>query len=128
MKSGGQVGWSSEIGWVLLMVLVVGLVAITVTLVVTWRKRRGLVDSVKYLLDRLQVTENDLCREREELLVLKEYLRRKGILDDEDLAMLRRELIDIPRQREAEKEELFKEALGEGDQDRIIKNTPDTIH
>jgi hypothetical protein len=128
MKSGGQVGWSSEIGWVLLMVLVVGLVAITVTLVVTWRKRRGLVDSVKYLLDRLQVTENDLCRERDELLVLKEYLRRKGILDDEDLAMLRRELIDIPRQREAEKEELFKEALGEGDQDRIIKNTPDTIH
>ncbi len=121
-------GWSSEIGWVLLMVLVMGLVAITVTLVVTWRKRRGLVDSVKYLLDRLQVTENDLCREREELLVLKEYLRRKGILDDEDLAMLRRELIDIPRQREAEKEELFKEALGEGDQDRIIKNTPDTIH
>jgi hypothetical protein len=119
---------SSEVGWVLLLVLAMGLVTITVTLVVTWRKRKGLVDSVKYLLDRLQVAENDLCREREELLVLKEYLRRKGLLDDEDLAMLRRELIDIPRQREAEKEELFKEALGEGDQDRIIKDTPDTIH
>jgi hypothetical protein len=119
---------SSEIGWVLLLVLAMGLVAITVTLVVTWRKRKGLVDSVKYLLDRLQVAENDLCREREELLVLKEYMRRKGLLDDEDLAMLRRELIDIPRQREAEKEELFKEALGEDDKDRIIKDTPDTIH
>ena len=119
---------SSEIGWVLLLVLAMGLVTITVTLVVTWRKRKGLVDSVKYLLDRLQVAESDLCREREELLVLKEYMRRKGMLDDEDLAMLRRELIDIPRQREAEKEELFKEALGEGDKDRIIKDTPDTIH
>ena len=119
---------SSEIGWVLLLVLAMGLVTITVTLVVTWPKRKGLVDSVKYLLDRLQVAESDLCREREELLVLKEYLRRKGLLDDEDLAMLRRELIDIPRQREAEKEELFKEALGEGDKDRIIKDTPDTIH
>jgi hypothetical protein len=119
---------SSEIGWVLLLVLAMGLVTITVTLAVTWRKRKGLVDSVKYLLDRLQVAESDLCREREELLVLKEYLRRKGMLDDEDLAMLRRELIDIPRQREAEKEELFKEALGEGDKDRIIKDTPDTIH
>ena len=121
-------GWSSEVGWVLLMVLALGLVAITVTLVVTWRKRKGLLDSVKYLLDRLQVAESDLCREREELLVLKEYLRRKGLLDDEDLAMLHRELIDIPLQREAEKEELIKEALGEEDQDRIIKNTPDTIH
>jgi len=119
---------SSEIGWVLLLVLAMGLVTITVTLVVTWRKRKGLVDSVKYLLDRLQVAESDLCREREELLVLKEYLRRKGLLDDEDLAILRRELIDIPRQREAEKEELFKEALGEGDKDRLIKDTPDTIH
>jgi hypothetical protein len=119
---------SSEIGWVLLLVLAMGLVTITVTLVVTWRKRKGLLDSVKYLLDRLQVAESDLCREREELLVLKEYLRRKGLLDDEDLAMLRRELIDIPRQREAEKNELIKEALGEGDADRIIKNTPDTIH
>lgn len=119
---------SSEIGWVLLLVLAMGLVTITVTLVVTWRKRKGLVDSVKYLLDRLQVAESDLCREREELLVLKEYLRRKGMLDDEDLAMLRRELIDIPRQREAEKEELFKEALGEADKERIIKDTPDTIH
>ena len=119
---------SSEIGWVLLLVLAMGLVAITVTLVVTWRKRKGLVDSVKYLLDRLQVAESDLCREREELLVLKEYLRRKGLLDDEDLAMLRRELIDIPRQREAEKNELIKEALGEGDKERIIKDTPDTIH
>jgi hypothetical protein len=119
---------SSEIGWILLLVLAMGLVTITVTLVVSWRKRKGLVDSVKYLLDRLQVAESDLCREREELLVLKEYLRRKGLLDDEDLAMLRRELIDIPRQREAEKEELFKEALGEADKDRIIKDTPDTIH
>jgi hypothetical protein len=119
---------SSEIGWVLMLVLTMGLVTITVTLVVTWRKRKGLVDSVKYLLDRLQVVESDLCREREELLVLKEYMRRKGLLDDEDLAMLRRELIDIPRQREAEKEELFKEALGETDKDRIIKDTPDTIH
>jgi hypothetical protein len=119
---------SSEIGWVLMLVLAMGLVTITVTLVVTWRKRKGLLDSVKYLLDRLQVAESDLCREREELLVLKEYLRRKGLLDDEDLAMLRRELIDIPRQREAEKEELFKEALGEADKDRIIKDTPDTIH
>ena len=119
---------SSEIGWILLLVLAMGLVTITVTLAVTWRKRKGLVDSVKYLLDRLQVAESDLCREREELLVLKEYLRRKGMLDDEDLAMVRRELIDIPRQREAEKEELFKEALGEADKDRIIKDTPDTIH
>jgi hypothetical protein len=119
---------SSEIGWILLLILAMGLVTITVTLVVTWRKRKGLVDSVKYLLDRLQVAENDLCREREELLVLKEYMRRKGLLDDEDLAMLRRELIDIPRQREAEKEELFKEALGEADKERIIKDTPDTIH
>jgi hypothetical protein len=119
---------SSEVGWVMLLVLAVGLVASTVTLVVTWRKRKGLLDSVKYLLDRLQVAESDLCREQEELLVLKEYLKRKGLLDDEDLAMLRRELIDIPRQRNAEKEELIKEALGEGDQDRLIKNTPDTIH
>ncbi len=112
----------------LLLVLAMGLVAITVTLVVTWRKRKGLLDSVKYLLDRLQVAESDLCREREDLLVLREYLRRKGLLDDEDLAMLRRELIDIPRQREAEKNELIKDALGEGDTDRIVKNTPDTIH
>lgn len=119
---------SSEIGWILLLVLAMGLVAISVTLAVSWRKRKGMVDSVKYLLDRLQVAESDLCREREELLVLKEYLRRKGMLDDEDLAMLRRELIDIPRQREAEKEELFKEALGEADKERIIKDTPDTIH
>jgi hypothetical protein len=121
-------GLSSEVGWVLLLVLTVGLVAITVTLVLLWRKRRGLLESVKYLLDRLQVAENDLCREREELLVLREYLRRRGLLDEEDLAMLRRELIDIPRQREAEKNELIKEALGEGDKERIVKDTPDTIH
>ena len=39
-------GLSIEVGWVLLLVLAVGLVAITVALVLYWRKRKGLLDSV----------------------------------------------------------------------------------
>ncbi len=87
-----------------------------------------LADSTKYLLDRLQVAESDINRLQEETFLLREYLNRRGLLDEDDLALLRRKLIELPRQLQAERDELLKGALKKDEEERLVKNIPDTLH
>ncbi len=119
---------SEALGWVILAVVSLGSGFLGGALLIQWYNRRQLVRSTEYLLDRLKVLENDLHHLVENQVVLTEYLRRKGFVDDEDLIILRRELIDIPRQLEAEKNELLKNALDNGKKEQIIKDVPDTYH
>jgi DNA polymerase III delta prime subunit len=110
--------------------LALALVALMLSLLLYWywRNRRQLDVSTKYLLDRLRVAESDIHRLKEDLFVLREYLSRKGLLDDDDLATLRRELIELPRQMEAERAELLKGVLEKEEEERLVKNIPDTLH
>jgi len=121
-------GFSHVFGWVLLTVLAVGSGVIGGALLHYWRQRRQLADSTKYLLDRLKVAESDINRLQEETFLLREYLNRRGLLDEDDLALLRRELIELPRQLEAERDELLKGALKKDEEERLVKNIPDTLH
>jgi hypothetical protein len=121
-------GFSNVFGWVLLTVLAVGSGVIGGALLHYWRQRRQLADSTKYLLDRLKVAESDINRLQEETFLLREYLNRRGLLDEDDLAVLRRELIELPRQLEAERDELLKGALKKDEEERLVKNIPDTLH
>ena len=119
---------SPVLGWVLILVLALGAGFVGGAILLHWQSRRLLVRSTKYLLDRLKVAETDFARLTEDQAVLTEYLRRRGLLDDEDLLALRRELIELPRQLEAERNELLKEAVEKGEEERIVKNVPDIYH
>lgn len=121
-------GVSAAFGWVLALVLGLGAGFLGGALLLHWYNRMQLVRSTQYILHRLKVVETDLHRMCEEQIVLREYLRRKGLLDDEDLAALRRELIDIPRQLEAERNELLAEGIDKEKAGRVIKDVPDTFH
>ncbi|MBW1810682.1 MAG: hypothetical protein JRJ87_20990 [Deltaproteobacteria bacterium] len=120
--------FSHVLGWVLLTVLAVGSGVIGGAMLHYWRQRKQLADSTNYLLDRLKVAESDINRLQEETFLLREYLNRRGLLDEDDLALLRKELIELPRQLEAERAELLKGALKKDEEERLVKNIPDTLH
>ena len=87
-----------------------------------------LFGSMKYMLNFIKVVETDILKLKEDVYLIKEYLHRKGLLDEEDLDLLRKELIEKPRQLEAEKEELLAKAVDQEREGKVIKNTPDTLH
>jgi len=120
--------FSNVLGLVLLFIIGLGAGVLGGGLLVYWRHRRQLVSSTKYLLDRLQLAESDVHRMREDIFVLREYLSRRGLLDEDDLNNLRRELVELPRQIEAERAELVKGVLEKDDEERLVKNIPDTLH
>ncbi len=119
---------SSFIGLVVFILVAILCGIVAGAWVYTLRSRKELIDSVNYLMDRLIVAESDLQRMRDNQEVLNEHLKRRGLLDDDDLTALRREIIDIPQQLEAEKNELLKEAIDADKKDRLVKNIPDTLH
>ncbi|MBN2498688.1 MAG: hypothetical protein JXR96_29120 [Deltaproteobacteria bacterium] len=118
--------WTA-IGWLLVAVLALAAGLLGGLLLVSWRSRRQWIHSIKYVIDRLRVAEADLRHLEEDLYVLKIHLQRRGQLDDEDLSELRRELIDRPRQLEAERQELLKEASKHGVSERLVKDVPDIL-
>jgi hypothetical protein len=119
--------WSA-MGWLLLLVLALGVGFFLGALVLHWLGRRQIVGSLTYILDRLKLAEYESRRSEENQRVLVELLRRRGLVDDEDMAELRRELIDRPRQLEAERAELLEQAQSEEVAERLIKNVNDTVH
>jgi len=119
--------WSA-MGWLLLSVLALGVGFFLGALVLHWLGRRQLVGSLTYILDRLKLAEYETRRGDENQRVLLELLRRRGLVDDEDMAELRRELIDRPRQLEAERAELIEQAQSEEVAERLVKNVNDTLH
>ena len=87
-----------------------------------------MVDPTSYLLDRLGVLESDLRRASEDIFLIREYLYRKGLVDEEDLALLRRKLIELPRQMGAERAELIRGAIEKDKEEQLVKDIPDTLH
>ena len=83
--------------------------------------------SLKYVMDRLKKLEVDLRRVDEDMLVVRARLRQRGLMDDEDSAELRRVLVELPRQRKAERLELVEVARQHGLAERVVSDTPDTL-
>ncbi len=120
--------FSNTLGWVLLVFMALGSGVLGGAILLYLSRRRRMVDPTSYLLDRLGVLESDLRRASEDIFLIREYLCRKGLVDEEDLALLRRKLIELPRQMEAERAELIKGALEKDKEEQLIKNIPDTLH
>ena len=55
-------------------------------------------------------------------------LYRKGLVDEEDLALLRSKLIELPRQMGAERAELIRGAIEKDKEEQLVKDIPDTLH
>ena len=119
--------WTT-VGWMLLIVLALGAGFFIGVLLLHWYNRRQLAGALRYILNRLKVVESDLRWMSENEYVLKELLKSRGLLDDEDLIELRRELIERPRQIEAERAELIEQAQDEDVAERLVKDFPDTLH
>ncbi len=119
--------WTT-VGWMLLVVLALGAGFFFGVLLLHWYNRRQVAGALRYFLDRLKVVESDLRWMSENEYVLKELLKIRGLLDDEDLIELRRELIERPRQIEAERAELIEQAQDEDVAERLVKDFPDTLH
>lgn len=119
--------WTS-LGWMILVVLALGAGFFIGAFVLHWYGRRQLLGSLKYILDRLKVVEAEMRHMGENEIVLLEFLKSRGLVDEEDLAELHRELIERPRQLEAERAELLMRAQDEDMAERLVKNVPDTLH
>lgn len=119
--------WTT-IGWALLVVVALGAGFFLGALTLHWYGRRQMIGSLQYILDRLKLVETDLIRMSENEYVLVELLKSRGHFDEEDLVELRRELIERPRQIEAERAELLQRAGGDDVAERIVKDIPDTLH
>ncbi|HOX44826.1 MAG TPA: hypothetical protein PK668_14600 [Myxococcota bacterium] len=118
--------WTA-MGWVILGVLLVGVVLLVAGVLLTWQGRRQLAGSLKYLLDRLGVVEADVRQLDEALALLQAQLRRRGLVDEEDLREVRRELVE-QHQREAEQQELVRRLAEPELAARLVKNPSDTLH
>jgi|GEM_PF-1788820 len=114
--------------WLGLGIVVLGGSFVFCVLLLDWRHKKQLLISTHFLLDHLRVVKNDIGRLREENLVMREYLRRRELLDDDDLKALHRELIELPLQVEAERNELLQGALDSEKEGRVIKEISNTIH
>ena len=118
--------WTS-IGVLAMTLVLLGVgVAIGGLLVVSFSRNRWL-GSLTYLMDRLKKLECDQRRSDEDLQVLRARLKQGGLLDEEDLADLRRELNELPRQRKAERLELLEAARKHGLGERMVSDTPETL-
>lgn len=113
------------------LVVVAVLVVFTCLQLILWlvlrQQRRQMLMGLHYMLDRLAVSVCDLQRLSEDLLVLREVMERRGLLDAEEFMSLRRELVDIPRQRQAEHAELLEGVIDDDDMGRLVKDFPDTV-
>ena len=119
--------WTT-LGWIVLVVLSLGVGFFTGAFILHWYGRRQLVGSLQYILDRLKVVESEMRQMGENEYVLLEMLKSRGLVDEEDLVELHRELIERPRQLEAERAELLKRAQDDDMADRLVKDVPDTLH
>jgi hypothetical protein len=119
--------WTT-IGLAVLVLISLGVGFLIGALVLHWVGRRQLLGSFQYILDRVQLVESDLARLSDNGHVLSELLKARGLVDEEDLIELRRELIERPRQIEAERAELLQRAEGADISERVIKDIPDTLH
>jgi len=119
--------WTT-LGWIVLVVLALGVGFFIGAFLLHWYSRRQLVGSLQYILDRLKVVEAELRQMAENEYVLRELLKSRGLVDEEDLAELHRELIERPRQLEAERAELLKRAQDKDVAERMVKDVPDTLH
>ena len=90
--------------------------------------RKSLLSAVQYLVDRLRKSETDIVKLAEELTVLREHVRRKDLLEDEDFAALRKEMVDLPRRHEAEKRALAKDGLEPAKLEHLIKTPSTSVH
>jgi len=120
--------FSNTLGWILLVFMALGSGVLGGAILLYLSRRRRMVDPTSYLLDRLGVLESDLRRASEDIFLIREYLYRKGLVDEEDLALLRRKLIELPRQMEAERAELIRGAIEKDKEEQLVKDIPDTLH
>ena len=115
-------------GWIAIVCLALGVGFLAGAWLLYWHGRRQMVASLRYILDRIKLTESDVRRMVENEYVLKELLKSRGHFDDEDLTQLRRELIELPRQIEAERAELLKQAVDDEVAEKLVNDFPDTLH
>jgi hypothetical protein len=120
--------FSNTLGWVLLVFMAIGSGVLGGAIMLYLNRRRRMIEPTNYLLDKLGLLESDLRRASEDIFLIREYLYRKGLVDEEDLALLRRKLIELPRQMEAERAELIKGALEKDKEEQLVRDVPDTLH
>jgi len=113
--------------WLLLMFASLGIGFFAGAFLLYWRTRKQFVLALHYLLGRLKLLETEIRQLSEDDLVLTEALKSRGLMDEDDIRDLRRELIDRPRQLEAERAELLENAFDEEIAERLVKDFPDTL-
>lgn len=111
----------------LLLIASLGLGFFAGALILYWRMRKQFVLALHYLLGRLKLLETEIQQLSEDGLVLKEALKARGLMDEDDMLHLRRDLIDRPRQLEAERAELLENTLDEEMAERLVKDFPETL-
>ncbi|MBW2702619.1 MAG: hypothetical protein JRF33_17505 [Deltaproteobacteria bacterium] len=115
------------LGWVVLTLAMMGVGVVVGGALVVWYQRGRWMGSLKYVMDRLKKLEADLRRVDEDMLVVRARLSQRGLMDDEDSDELRRILVELPRQRKAERLELVEVARRHGLAERVVSDTPDTL-
>lgn len=118
--------WAA-MGWVILGVLLTGVVLLTAAVWLYWQGRKQVLGSLHYILDRMGVVEADLRRLDDGLQVLQEQLRRRGLLDEDDLQKLEHELT-ARRQQEAEQQDLVRQTGEPELAARLVKPPSETLH
>ncbi len=115
------------VGWMVLA----STLAVGVSLLCAWlilrSARQQMVSAVHYLFDRITLLGTEVQRISEDMLVLKEMLERRGLVDSDELARLHQEIIEIPRQRQAEHEQLLDAVKDEDKKERMVRNVPDVL-
>ncbi len=113
--------------WLLLVFAALGIGFFAGALLLYWRTRRQFVLALHYLLGRLKLLETEIQQLSEDDLVLKEAIKARAMMDEDDIRDLRRELIDRPRQLEAERAELLENTFDEDIAERLVKDFPETL-
>lgn len=115
-------------GWVMLSLSLLLLLSGAGLWLFAQKEHRAGAAARRYLVDRLELLQKDLERAAEDLRVLTEAVRRKGLLDEDDIAALRREIIERPRQRQAEQAELLRAAPPAKSDQVVLPDSPETLH
>lgn len=116
------------VGWVMLSVSVLALLSGAGLWLIALGERRAGAAARRYLVDRLELLQKDLERSVEDVRVLTEALRRKGLLDEDDIAALRRDIIERPRQWQAEQAELLRATPPAKSDQVVLPDSPETLH
>lgn len=119
--------WTT-VTWLVLLVLALGVGFTFGAMLLHAYGRRQLISSIKYILNRLKVVESDLRHTSENGFVLKEIVKGRGLFDEEDFIELRRELVERPRQIEAERAELLRHAQVDETDPLSVKDFSNTVH